>query len=94
MVRLNKRMLVLANDSLDLFINFILLHMEDDIKATVKLSISKEVVVGRMVKFNLFQVVFLKKMFEDRDSGGVLGVHIGIAPNEDIGVIHSRDNVF
>ena len=87
MVGLNQGVLEFANYSLQVFGNSVPLEMYDDIQGAVKLPLAQEVMVGWVVKINFNQVVFQKEMVEDGCSGDILGVHISITSDVNMGII-------
>ena len=71
-----------------------MLGRENYIKSTVKLSRSNEVVITRVEKVKLCQVVLLHQMIHDIHSVDVLGVDITVPSDIYFGVVIPTQNVF
>ena len=90
MVRLDERVLVFANNFLDSLLGVSFPCMEDDIKAAVKLTKSKKVVICWVQDFNWIKIVPLEEIFEKGGPRSIFGVDISISPNEDVGLKVAR----
>ena len=83
-----------ADNIPDFFPNLGVLDMEDNIKRTIKFSLSYKVVISWMEKIHYFKIVLLNKMAKNIDSGDILRVNISISPYVNKRVLFRVQNVF
>ena len=79
MVRLNQRVLVLTDNIKQDLSNLFMLDMEENIKRTIKLTLSKEVMICGVEKFKLVKIMLINQMVENFSSVGVPWIYICIS---------------
>ena len=79
MVRLNQRVLVLTDNIKQDLSNLFMLDMEENIKRTIKFTLSKEVMICGVEKFKLVKIVLINQMVENFSSVGVSWIYICIS---------------
>ena len=79
MVREDIRIVMLAHNLGDSFINIVITCMQENIYVTIVHAIANKVVVGIVTCDGLYQIVVTYQLLEERDSHGIIGVNIPIS---------------